>query len=198
MKASPAAVPSTTRTDGGSARATSSPSSSRIAPSAPSVTATSLPRSPDDLVLEPVHDQQVGLDVDRPGGCRVQAEEPRLLRRGVDRVVGDLQLADDRIRVGDVDLLGRDVGVRSRRDDDLVLAQRVHEDQRDAGVHARLADPFDAARVHAGLLEAGQRLVGELVDGDRAHEANVRAESGCRHGLVGALARRARGRTTRR
>ena len=40
VNASPAAVPSTASTGGGSARAISSPSSSRIAPSAPSVTAT--------------------------------------------------------------------------------------------------------------------------------------------------------------
>ena len=40
VNASPAAVPSTASTGGGSARATSSPSSSRIAPSAPSVSAT--------------------------------------------------------------------------------------------------------------------------------------------------------------
>ena len=35
----------------------------------------------DDLVLEPVDDQQVGLDVDRTGGCGVQREELGALRR---------------------------------------------------------------------------------------------------------------------
>ena len=93
VNASPAAVPSTASTAGGSARATSSPSSSSTAPSAPSVSATRPSRRAERLELVAVDDGEVGVDVDRPRGRGVEAEEPGCLLPGAEHgLVGDLEL----------------------------------------------------------------------------------------------------------
>ena len=108
VNASPAAVPSTTSTSGGSARATSSPSSSRTAPSAPSVTATRPSRARERLELEAVHDREVRIDRRRAGPGGVEAEQAaRLLPRGHDRLVGDLLLAEHRVRRGQLEAAER-------------------------------------------------------------------------------------------
>src|SRR5207247_562089 len=81
----------------------------------------------DDLVLEAVDDQQVGLHVDRPRGRGVEREERRAARRGEHHLVRHLELAEN----GALDLARGEPGVRTRDDDDLVLTVRVDEDQRD-------------------------------------------------------------------
>ena len=50
----------------------------------------------DDLVLEPVHDQQVGLELDRPRRRGIEREELRAARGRGDDLVRHLELAEDR------------------------------------------------------------------------------------------------------
>ena len=123
------------------------------APSAPSVTATSLPAR-DDLVLEAVDDQQVRLDVDRPRRRGVEREERRPRAAA----------SDDRRRAPRAGRARRprprrgvDGRVRARHDDDLVLAVVVDEDQRDA----RSSPACSSVELDAGRARARERLVGE-------------------------------------
>ena len=56
------------------------------------------------LQLEPVDDGQLGGDVDRMGRRRVEAEEPGApSARGKDGLVGDLELAQDRVVLRQLD-----------------------------------------------------------------------------------------------
>ena len=98
--------------------------------------------APERLELVAVDDGEVGVDVDRPRGRRVQAEEPRRLLPGAaDGLVRDLELRED--GVAGASSTVAELRVRARRDRDLVLAARVDEDQRDAGRR------LDAARARA-------------------------------------------------
>ena len=133
------------------------------------------------LELVAVDDREVGVDVDRPRGRGVQAEQARRLLPGADhRLVGDLELAEDGVARAELD--GAELGVRAGRDRDLVLAGGVDQDQRDAG-RGRAPLRLDEQPV---LLR--QRLVRERVVADRADEGHVGAEPRARDGLVRALA----------
>ena len=162
------------RRGGGVARATSRPSSSSTAPSAPSVSATSPPRVPTTLVLVAVDDEQIGsLELERTARRRrVQAEEARLRGRGGDRRERDLQLADHRVGFADLDVRRRP-GARSRPGATTITFSplRVDEDQRDA---ALAVVAHDAARVDALALERAQH---EIVAADPPDEARPRARA---------------------
>ena len=112
-----------------------------------------------DLVLEPVDDEQVGLEVELARRRRVQREERRLRRRREHDLVRHLELAEH----GALDLARRHQRVRARDDHDLVLARDVDVDQRDAGLALALELELDAGRD-----EARERLVGERVVADGA------------------------------
>ena len=138
----------------------------------------------DQVVLEPVDDEQVGLDVDDASGRCVQAEERRLRGRGQDGSVGDLELAEDGVGLPHVDRL--DARVRSRRDHDLVLAVGCDEHQRDAGWSS---DGLDV-EVDARSAQPDERLVGEGIATDAADEPHVRPQACRGNCLVRALAAR--------
>ena len=133
----------------------------------------------DDLVLEPVDDQQVGDDVDRPRGRRVEGEERRVPRRSVHDLVRHLELAEHR----SASEVGAHVRVRAGHDDDLVLTVVGDEDQRDPRRPGVLDRELDAR-----FAEAGERLVGERIGADRPDHAHTRAETGRRDRLVRPLA----------
>ena len=182
MKASPAAVPSTASTTGGRARAISSPSSSSIAPSAPSVTATRPSRRDERLELVAVHDRDVRIHRDRSRRGCVQAEDARArLPRREHRGVGDLELAENGVVRGKLDLAER--RVRAGSDDDLVLTGGVDEDESDPG---RLLARVELQR-DVGGAQPGERFLRERIAADRADERHVRAQSRARDRLVRAL-----------
>ncbi len=186
MNASPAAVPSTASTGGGPARATSSPPSSSTAPSAPSVTAVSTPDVTGDLVLEPVDDEEVRLDVDRASRRGVEAEEARLLGGRPHDVVGDLQLAEDGVRVAHVDVACLELAHwrRARRRSSSPRRQRPRSARRPWAHRA----PRRATRLqpHAARPVLPRRRVAAYGSGER----HVGSEPTGRDGLVGTLAAR--------
>ena len=132
-----------------------------------------------DLVLEPVDDQQVGLEVEHPGRRGVQGEELGFRRRRIDDLVRHLELGQH----GALDLARRHVGIRPGEHGDLVLALQVDVDQRDT----RLSRALDV-ELDPGLDQARQRLVGERVVADGADHPHLRAHPRGRDGLVRALA----------
>ena len=148
MNASPAPVPSTAVTGGGSARATSRPVFDQHG-ALGSVGDGDEPAARDDLVLEPVDDEQVGLEVDPPGGRSVEDDERGGLRRGEHGLVRHLELAQQRA----LDRPRCHERVRAGRDDDLRLAGGVDVDERDAGLPHALELELDARR-----FEARERL----------------------------------------
>jgi hypothetical protein len=77
------------------------------------------------------------------------------------------------------------LGVRPRRHDDLVLAPSVDDDHRDAGCPALVEN-----RLHAGVSEARQRLVRELVLADAADKGDACAEAGRGDRLIRAFSAR--------
>ena len=185
MNASPAAVPSTTSTDGGMARATSSPSSSRTAPSSTEREGNETVGTRERLELEAVDDGEVRVDRDPPGRRGIEAEHSRrLLPGGDDGVIGDLLLTQD--RVGRCQVEAADERVCPRRDDDRRLSLRIDGDQRNP---RRLVDLAEIER-DPGLTQARQSLSGERIPPDGCHHADICAEPGARDGLVGALASR--------
>ena len=132
------------------------------------------------LELVAVHDRQVGVDVDRPRRGGVQAEETgRLLPRADDGGVRHLELAEHGVALGQLE--SAELRVRARSDDDLVLAGRIDEDHRHA---CRRRDP---GRPNVESFLARQRLLGEGVVPDGAHEAHVGPEPRAGDGLVRAL-----------
>ncbi len=132
-----------------------------------------------DLVLEPVHDEQVGLEVEHPRRRGVQREERRLLGRGENDLVRDLELAEHRPFDGPWCQLG----VRAGEDGDLVLALHVHVDQGNPGLALALELELDA-----GGDEPAERLLGERVVPDGADHLHLRAELRRRDRLVCAFA----------
>ena len=184
VNASPAAVPSTASTAGGSARATSSPSSSSTAPSAPSVSHDEAWTVSERLELEPVHDGQLGGRRAVARGRGVEEEARRELGRPRDRLGRDLLLAEDRVGVVEREILGPQLGVRARRDDDGRLPRRVDRDQRDPG-RGVLGDP---ALLDAGLTQPRERLFGELVAPDAPDQRDLGPEPRRGDRLVRALA----------
>jgi uncharacterized HhH-GPD family protein len=137
---------------------------------------------PSELVLVAVDDQKIRLDR-QPGSRRrgVQAEErctSSCPRHGVRRY---LQLTHDSVSFTDLDVAWQQPPVRTRRNDDHVVAVRIHENQRDAGFPV-VAN--DAARVDSLAL---QRTQHEIVAPDPPYEPHARTESGRRDRLVGAL-----------
>ncbi len=136
---------------------------------------------PQHLELVAVDDGQVGVDVDRPCGRGVEAEEAgRPLPRAAHGLVRDLELRQHGVARRQLEVL--QLGVRAGRDRDLVLAARVDEDQRDAG------RSLDARGGERQPLFGRQRLVGEDVRPDRADERHLRPEPRAGDGLVRALA----------
>jgi len=83
------------------------------------------------LELVAVDDGEVGVHGDWPRWSGVQAEEPRRLLPGRDHgAVRDLELAEHCIRRRELE--PRQEPVCAGRHDDLVLAARIDEDDRDA------------------------------------------------------------------
>ena len=137
------------------------------------------------LELVAVHDRQVGVDADRTRGRGVQAEEAAaLLPRREDSLVADLELAENGVVRGQLHLAERPV--RPRCHDDLVLACRIHVDERDSGrIGGRRERELDARRA-----QPGERLLDDVVPADGAELVVVCPAAGPRHRLVRALAAR--------
>ena len=131
------------------------------------------------LVLEPVDDQQVRLDVDRSRRRRVQCEELRVTRGREHDRIGHLELAEH----GAAGTDRRHLGVRAGNDHDLVLPVIRDEDQCDAGV----AGPLDP-ELDSRLAQPRERLVRVAVLSDCADHRHAGAELRRGDRLVGALA----------
>ena len=86
-------------------------------------------------MLELVHDQEIGLDLDWSRRSGVQGEELGVAGGGEHDVVRHLELTEH----GPVRRDRSDGCVRARNDDDLILAVFAHEDERDPG----RADTFE-------------------------------------------------------
>ena len=93
--------------------------------------------------------------------------------------VGHLELAQDGVARRELDC--PEERVRPRRDDDLVLAGRVDEDERDTG------GGVGASRIDLEPGLTGQSVVRERVPADAANEADLGTEPGGRNRLIGAL-----------
>ena len=138
VKASPAAVPSTAWTGGGAARATSTPSSRRSAPSAPSVSAKSAP-----IGLDPSASSSSELATIRSARSRIAPDTGRagaaFRQKNASVCRSAASIGSSRssswqmsgVRLPHVDLRRVERVVRPRDDDDLVLAGLVDEDERD-------------------------------------------------------------------
>ena len=100
------------------------------------------------------------------------------------RLVADIELAENGVGLPHLHPGSREICIRAGRDDDLVLAVVRDEDQRDARMGVRVVDRADPLQVDAGFLESGEGLVGKIVDGDHAREADGGAEPGRGDGLV--------------
>ena len=147
------------------------------APSAPYVTATSLPRETISRSRRLTISRSGSSSIGRAGAALSAKKSPLGLRRR--RGVGDLELGED----GTPGRGRRDLCVRARDDDDLVLAGRVDEDQRDPGRAGACERELDA-----GGLKPGERLVGVRILADGADHPDPSSESRRRDGLVRALA----------
>ena len=83
--------------------------------------------------LEPVHDRQLRFRRALAGGRRVEEEARSELARPRDGLGRDLLLAEDRVGGGEREVLGPQLCVRARRDDDRRLPRGIDRDQRDSG-----------------------------------------------------------------
>ena len=92
---------------------------------------------------------------------------------------GNLELAEHRVALASVNEPGWSGG--ARRDDDLVLAAGVNQDERDA---RRLVHHLKPAQVDSRLVQPGARELPELVVTDAPDEGHVGAEPRGRHRLV--------------
>ena len=88
---------------------------------------------PERLELEPVHDRELGVRSSVPGRRGVEEESRRKLGRTRDGLGRDLLLAEDCVGLPEHHILGPQLCVRARRDDDGRLSHGVHRNQRDPG-----------------------------------------------------------------
>ena len=135
-----------------------------------------------DFRLVAVGDNEVGVDHEGSSGGGVDAEPVRLVARLIQSGIGDLELAEDVSRRGEV----TDFAVRARDDDNLILAVARDEDDRDAGWRTNLAH----GQLDSGLLQAGECIGGVGVPAHTADHAHRRAEPRRGDRLVRALAAR--------
>ena len=188
VNASPAAVPSTASTGGGTARAISFPPSRRTAPSAPSVSAVRPSWPADRLELVAVDHEQVDLGEQgrrqRPGRRGVQAQEPGL--RG-----GRRRPSRPGSRAGRGRRPPRPAPPPPRPSAFAPGATTIWFSPSAATTISatpvgavRLAD---AGEVDAALVEQRQRLAREGIAPDRAGHRDARAEPRRRERLVRSL-----------
>ena len=169
MNASPAAVPSTASTAGGTARATSSPPSSSTAPSAPSVTAVSLPPSPTTSHSSRLTTRRSGSTSTRRAGAAFRQKNEACAAAAWTAPSGISSWQSTASASPDTDVIGPQLCVRPWSDDDRRLAVGRHLDQRHAGRRVLL----DHAQRHASFPQAGERLLRERVATDRADERHL-------------------------
>ena len=141
------------------------------------------------IQLERVRDDQVGaaedITRDLPGGGRVEAEEAvEPIEGGLDRAVSDLQLADEGVRLSDLDAIRIEGMVGAGHDDDLGLPLLVDEDQRQP---SRASNHLSAGQIDVRLAKLFHCEASEVVVSNRPDEPHIGAETRGGHRLVRAL-----------